>query len=92
MGRVSRRRCWVGWFLAATVLVVGAELWASFDGDPDTVPWTELVVTHVPGEAAAAAIGALLVWLPLHFGLRYGRKRRRRNVRSSSGEVGGDEQ
>lgn len=87
-----RRRCWVVGFLTATVLVVAAELVASWDGDPDTVPWTEMIVTHVPGEVAAAAIGALLVWLPLHFGQRYGRKRRRRNARASSGEVGGDEQ
>ncbi len=74
---MGRRRCWVVGFLAATVLVVAAELLASIDGDPDTVPWTELIVTHVPGEVVAVAIGALLVWLPLHFGLRYGRRRRR---------------
>lgn len=69
-----------GWksvgFLGATAAVVGWELFASFDGDPDTSPWTDLTVTYVPGEVTAALIGALITWLPVHFWIRYRRRAR----------------
>jgi hypothetical protein len=38
---------WIIGFLGVTVVAVGAELWASFDGDPDTAPWTDLIVRYV---------------------------------------------
>jgi hypothetical protein len=69
-----------GWksvgFLAATAATVGWELFASFDGNPQTSPWTDLIVTYIPGEVTTALVGALVVWLPVHFGLRYYRKNR----------------
>lgn len=74
---MSRRSWWIAGFLAATAGVLGAELTASFDSSPATVPWTELIVTYIPPEITTAAIGALVMWLPLHFGMRYWRKRRR---------------
>ncbi|HEY5987350.1 MAG TPA: hypothetical protein VIV12_13390 [Streptosporangiaceae bacterium] len=52
------------------------ELYAANDGNPQTEPWTDLIVKHWSIEATFAAIGALMLWLPLHFWLRY-RKRRR---------------
>lgn len=61
-------------FLAATVLVLGWECFASWDGDPSTCPWTDLIVTYIPGEVTAVLIGGLLAWLPVHFGIRYWRK------------------
>lgn len=69
---------WVIGFLTVTAVAVGAELWASFDGDPDTAPWTDLIVRYVPEEVTFALIGALLLWLPLHFWRRYTRKRKTR--------------
>ena len=69
-------RVWVAGFLGLTAVVVGAELWASFDGDPDTAPWTDLIVRYIPAEVTFAAIGALVLWLPIHFAIRYWRKRR----------------
>jgi len=33
-------------------------------------------VSYVPWEVAAAAVGALLLWLPLHWGVRYWRRHR----------------
>lgn len=69
-----------GWksilFLSATAGVLGWEIFASLDGDDGTSPWTDLIVTYVPGEVTAAIIGALAVWLPVHFGIRYWRKGR----------------
>lgn len=71
-----------GWrsvgFLGATAAVLGWELFASWDGDADTSPWTDLIVTYIPGEVTAAILGGLIVWLPVHFGLRYWWKARKR--------------
>jgi hypothetical protein len=72
------RKRWIVGFLAATGLALGAELWASWDDSAATVPWTELIVQYVPGEVTAAVIGALMAWVPLHFGLRYWRRRKQR--------------
>jgi hypothetical protein len=71
---VSGRRAKTAGFLTLTGVVLAWELVASFDHDPDTLPWTSLIVQYIPGEVTAAAIGALVVWLPAHFGLRYYRR------------------
>lgn len=71
---MSKRTVWRLAFLGMTATVVGLELVASFDNDVDTRPWTQEIVDHVPGEVAAAAIGALVCWLPVHFGIRYWKK------------------
>lgn len=63
-------------FLGLTAVVLGMEIWASADGNPDTDPWTDLIVRHVPGEVTALAIAGLAGWLGVHFGLRYWRKRK----------------
>lgn len=67
-----------GWrsvsFLGITAAAVGWELWASFDHDPDTCPWTDLIVTYVPWPVTAGAIVALCTWLPVHFWRRYKRR------------------
>lgn len=79
-----------GWksigFLGATVGVLGWEIFASWDGNAGTSPWTDLIVTYVPGEFTAAILGGLIVWLPMHFGLRYYRKARGR--RDDGGDDG----
>ena len=72
---MSARQRWRAGFLAVTALAIVMELVAALDGRADTDPWTDLIVTYVPAEAAAALFGALLVWLPIHFGLRYARRR-----------------
>jgi hypothetical protein len=74
---MSRRTWWVAAFLAVTSAALGAECWASWDGSPDTMPWTDLIVRYVPGEVTLAVLGALLVWLPVHFFVRYRRRARR---------------
>lgn len=52
------------------------ELWASFDGNPATDPWTDLIVAYIPMEITALAVGGLSLWLAVHFGLRYWRRRK----------------
>jgi hypothetical protein len=73
---VSPATRWRALFLGLTALVVGMEIWASADGDPDTDPWTDLITDYVPAEVTFALIGALVLWLPVHFGVRYWRKRK----------------
>ncbi|GGN40579.1 putative effector of murein hydrolase [Actinoplanes campanulatus] len=73
---MSRRAVWITAFLGVTTVALVAECWASWDSSPDTVPWTDLIVGYVPGEITALVLGALAAWLPVHFGLRYWRKRR----------------
>lgn len=71
---MSRRTVWRVLFLGVTGLAVGMEVWASADGDSTTDPWTDLIVAYVPGEVTAAGIGALALWLGVHFWRRYRRK------------------
>lgn len=68
------RTVWRAVFLIVTAMAVGLELWASFDGSPDTEPWTTLIVRYVPAEVTAFAIGGLAVWLAVHFWRRYRRR------------------
>lgn len=74
---MSRRTAWRAVFLGLTAVVLGMEVWASADGDPETDPWTDLIVQYIPGEVTAVLIGGLALWLPVHFGLRYGRRHRK---------------
>ena len=67
---------WRTAFLSLTALVLAMELFAAFDGDPETDPWTDMIVGYIPAEVTIAAIGALVLWLPAHFGLRYWRRSR----------------
>lgn len=69
-----RRQVWLPLFLGATVVTIALELWASFDGNDETDPWTDLLVAYVPAEVTALLIGGLTVWLFAHFGIRYWRK------------------
>ena len=68
---MSKRTTWIITFLSITGLALAAELVAALDRDPDTVPWTDLIVAHIPGEVTAAAIGGLSLWLAVHFARRY---------------------
>lgn len=73
---MSRKAGFVTVFLTVTAAALGMELWASFDSSPDTVPWTDLLTEYVPMELVFAALGAFLLWAPIHFYRRYKRKER----------------
>lgn len=75
---MNRRTGWTVGFLAVTALAIGMELFAIRDGNPDTQPWTDLVVDHLPEEGVYALIGALLLWLPIHFWRKYRKRERQR--------------
>jgi hypothetical protein len=63
-------------FLAVTAVALVMECWASWDGNAGTIPWTYLIVRYVPGEVFAFGFGGLVVWLTVHFALRYAHRRR----------------
>lgn len=71
---MTRRLWWRTSFLGLTAVVVGMEVWASADGDEQTDPWTDLIVTYMPGEVTALAVAGLSGWLAVHFGIRYWRR------------------
>jgi len=70
------RNAWRVGFLVLTAVVIAAELWAAFDGNPNTDPWTDNITTYIPWEITATLLGALFLWLPLHFAIRYWRRSR----------------
>lgn len=68
-------RLWITW----VVIVVGGffaiEMPAVLNDERgDTL--TEHVVEYVPGEPLVAVFGGLVVWLAVHFGTRYAKKRK----------------
>lgn len=73
---MSRTALWRWVFLSLTGVVVVMEVIAGTDKSTTTRPWTVEIVEHVPVEIAAPIIGALLFWIPVHFGVRYLRKHR----------------
>lgn len=66
---------WTVIFLTLTAAPIGMELVAGLDRNPNTVPWTDLIVGYVPWELALAVYGALALWVPIHFWVRYRRKK-----------------
>jgi hypothetical protein len=67
-------------FLGLTALAIITECWFAWDGNPNTEPWTDLIVAYVPGEITALVIAGLAGWVTVHFGLRYWRKRRGQQI------------
>lgn len=62
------------------------ELWASWDGNDATWPWTDLIVEYIPFEVTMLVIGGLSLWLVVHFSLRYWRKHRASQIASQHRE------
>ena len=61
-------------FLAITALTIGWELFAVFDGNDETWPWTALIATYIPFEIGFPLISAFSVWLIIHFWKAYKKK------------------
>ena len=72
---VSRKKFWSRvFFLGVTITALATECWFAWDGDPETDPWTDLIGDYVPWQAALAVFGALLLWVPAHFYVRFKRE------------------
>lgn len=70
---MSKRNVWIaaGWVTIAAFL--GWELVGAYDGNPNTVPLTDILVQYVPAQVTYALVAALIAWLPAHFHNRYDR-------------------
>lgn len=70
------RRQWakVG-MVVVSLLWLMWELWAANDGNTDTTPLTVVVVEGVPWWVTMPVIAVLVVWLPIHFWVRYQRRK-----------------
>lgn len=84
MSLKRQRNLWRTGFLTVTAGAIIMECWAAWDGNHQTDPWTDLITTYVPWQAAVAVFGALLLWVPLHFVVAY---RRRMKAKSTTAEV-----
>lgn len=65
-----------GVFLSITGAAVGMEVWFATDHDPDTLPWTTLLVRYVPAPITFAAITVLVSFLMPHFIEAYAKRKR----------------
>ncbi|MGH7774480.1 MAG: hypothetical protein ACREQA_19830 [Candidatus Binatia bacterium] len=68
---MNKRFAWTIIFLLFTLIPIGMEITAATDDDPGTVTWTELIVSNLSLEVilalTGAGLGALVLWLPIHF-------------------------
>ena len=72
-------RLWITWVLVAIGGFFAIEIPAVLNSEAgDTL--TEHVVQYVPGEPLVAVFGGLVVWLSVHFGTRYAKKRKDRST------------
>jgi len=58
-------------FLGVTVLVIIMELFAIFDNNPNTAPWTTLIINNIPSWAFFSFLGAFAFWVFGHFAKGY---------------------
>ncbi len=72
---MTRRTAWGVGFLGITAVAVGAEVFAAFDGNDNTVPWTGYL-TQLPWWVTIPLAVVLGVWLPTHFVMEYRAKNR----------------
>ena len=70
------KKWWTVGFLGITVLAVFLELFASFDGDPNTLPWTRYIVNYIPAWIGLPIIIGFAIWLVIHFMTRYQNKKK----------------
>lgn len=81
---MTKKVWWTITFLGVFTLgALGMELWASFDRDPGTRPWTDYI-TDLPIEVVLAATGALIIWLPIHFWRAWSKKQKEREAAEST--------
>jgi len=58
-------------FFGITALAIFLELLASFDADPNTLPWTSHIATYIPVWIGLHLIVGFAIWLVVHFVKRY---------------------
>lgn len=54
-------------FLGVTLLALAMEVYAVFDGDGATEPWTGLIIQYIPEWITFSVIAVFCIWAALHF-------------------------
>ena len=67
------KKWWAIGFLGITALAVFLELFAAFDGNPNTLPWTDFIVTYIPVWIGLPIVILFAIWLIAHFIKNYHR-------------------
>ena len=62
---------WTTGFFGVTILAVGLELWAIFDGSDNTTPWTSYFINFFPWYIGMPIVVGFAAWLVHHFGYWY---------------------
>lgn len=58
---------WTIGFLSVTGLAIIMELFAAFDNNWNTAPWTLLIIDNIPPIVGIPAVGLFSLWLFTHF-------------------------
>lgn len=53
--------------LIASAVPIAAELWALFDGNPESPPYTWLITQYIPAPIFWLVWGAVTAWVTKHF-------------------------
>lgn len=64
---------WLTWAIAVIGGFFSYELYAIFDGNPDTSTLTYNIITHIPADLFFVALGGLMSWVFYHFFKYYGK-------------------
>ncbi len=67
----AKKKQWTIVFLGITALTILLEIFASFDGNPNTIPWTSYIVRYIPVWVGLPIIIGFAIWLVAHFVKKY---------------------
>ena len=65
------KKTWTLVFLGITAIAIFLEIFASFDKNPDTIPWTRYIVNYIPAWIGLPIIIGFAIWLVVHFIEKY---------------------
>lgn len=65
--KMNNKNKWTLGFLGVTGLAIAMEIFAAFDGNADTQPWTILITQNIPSWITYTFFSGLFIWLIFHF-------------------------
>jgi hypothetical protein len=63
-------------FLGVTALAIIMEFLAALDNNPDTIPWTQYIVTYIPEYLFFGILLGGIYWVTNHFIKKYMEKKK----------------
>lgn len=62
-----KKYAWRAGFLGVTALAVAMEIFAIYDGDTNTEPYTRMILDYIPANIFFLLFGAAGLWVVWHF-------------------------